>query len=370
MKKYLSMFLILVLTLVCLTSCSSEIGSYLKNYDYKPDVVENISLNMYIIVEDGTSDNALTTVKRMINQHTVSEYNITLNLFYVKASEYEKTVTAAVAADTADIVLINSKALFQTLAGNGSLFDLTDYFRDTSYGFATLNTVITPALLAATAQNGAYYTVPNNHVVGSYRYLLIDKAVARDELKYSNALLASYDTYEKTEELRTAMENAGYIPDEKVKVVTGGYADKEAYEADGYVCNIISYPEVTGDEAFSSGFAIVKHASYESATDTDKAKLKKDRYARTMQILYNINTDTYLRNLLQYGVRGTNYTLDENGTVTRVSTGENVYYMNLLYTGDIFRAYYCDAFGWNKAAEENGKKQNDESLVTAAAKTE
>ena len=82
-----------------------------------------------------------------------------------------------------------------------------------------------------------------------------------------------------------------------------------------------------------------------------------------MKIIYSINTDTYLRNLLQYGVMGTNYTV-ENGDIVRIAEGENVYHMDLLHTGDIFKAEFCSEINWTKTAYDNGVAQNKDSVAS------
>ena len=76
-----------------------------------------------------------------------------------------------------------------------------------------------------------------------------------------------------------------------------------------------------------------------------------------MQIVYALNADAELRNLLQYGVSGTNYEYIDNNVVLTTSA-DNIYRMNLIYTGDIFLARNCAEIGWTPAAMESGKSQN------------
>ena len=82
-----------------------------------------------------------------------------------------------------------------------------------------------------------------------------------------------------------------------------------------------------------------------------------------MEIVYALSADVTLKNLLQYGHKGTNYTLDSNEVVTSYTEGAGVYKMNMLYTGNVFNAYYCEEIGWNAAAYNNGVEQNKESVV-------
>ncbi len=137
-----------------------------------------------------------------------------------------------------------------------------------------------------------------------------------------------------------------------VVFLTGAmYEDKAAIEAQGWICNVIEVPTITSAEALESSFAVVKHEN-DSATYAD----------RVMQIIYAFNTDTYLHNLLLYGVEDMNYTLHE-GEVTL--TGDD-YRMSYLYTGNMFISYYCDELGYTKTVAENGALQNKDAVVYVA----
>ena len=220
-------------------------------------------------------------------------------------------------------------------------------FSDDMPAYGKLNTIVAESLLDVAKSEGSFYVVPNNHVVGYYEYLLIDKATARDALNYSNTELLSYTTYEQTAELRAKMAENGYDPDSCVKIVTGKYEDRALYTQAGYYCNIINCPQATEEEVYSSAFAIGAGCEYPE---------------RAMEIIYAINTDEELRNTLQYGIKGTNYNLDGNGNVVRVSDAENTYRMNPLYTGNLFLLYYCNEIGWTKDVADNGRLQNDASV--------
>ena len=37
--------------------------------------------------------------------------------------------------------------------------------------------------------------------------------------------------------------------------------------------------------------------------------------------------------------------------------------MDLLYTGDIFKAYFCEELGWNEAAKADYAAQNEQAVV-------
>ena len=391
MKKILCLLLVVVMSFMLFSCGDDTIGAELDDLKeiYNPVVREDMELDFYIIVEDGTTENAISTVQRMINQYLSDNFKTTLDMHYVTADQYENEVMTAVQAtgdDKADIVLVVGKDMFDNLYENHHLANITDFYSTTKYG--RLNTQITSTILdgvvvteqRTTHENVPYdvfykYVVPNNHIVGSYEYILIDKDSARD-VCYSDDKLKLMTTYDLTAELRASLEENGFNPDDCVKQVTGKYEDKVMYEAEGYYVNISRYPTVDAAEAFMSSFGIVRHEKdlrHENTEDidpnTDPEDIVKedtsylDYYDRCMEVIYAINSDVYLRNLLQYGIKGTNYTENADGTVTSFTDGDGVYKMNLIYTGDIFKAYFCEELGWNSEVAANGENQNKQSQL-------
>ena len=344
-------------------------------YDGYPTVSEipDIAINLYIIVEDSTLDESLgasipanadqklgevtqsiNTVNNAIKDFTSTQYHTEVNVVYVKASDYDSVVLDAVLADNNDkkaasIVLINSYTLMQDLYNTGKLCSLDSYLATTKYG--TLNTSIPSALLEASKIDSSLYSVPNNHVIGEYEYLLINKEAAlANKISEDNAL--ALVTYE------AALEAFGYtdgdsVPSNVIGLVSGSYEDRYSFEAQGYYCNVVKNPTADKNEAFASAFAIINR-------NTEGGKI--DYNERAMEVIYGINTNTTLRNLLQYGVAGTNYTLgEEEGVIESLMSGSNRYDMNLIFTGDIMNALYCDQIGWNAETKENAIKQNADS---------
>ena len=98
------------------------------------------------------------------------------------------------------------------------------------------------------------------------------------------------------------------------------------------------------NEVFSSAFSIVNGIQYPD---------------RAMEIIYLLNTDTYFRNLLQYGVEGVNYVKDQNGNIAPFIEGDGVYNMNMLHTGSSFMLYYSEF--WTEEMKTVGLMQNKES---------
>ena len=355
MKKILALLLALIMCSFTFIGCDNaedELGGYIGNYPETDEQIEKLTLNLYIITDDRTSDFAVTTVKRMVTQYTEQKFKTELIVHYLKESEYDAKVLTAVTSNdknSANIVLVNSPELMTQLVNTKKLADLTVFLDDNDYKqYHSLNGSIPKPLLAGSKIGKNLYSIPNNHPIGEYKYLVINKEMARDILKFSPEKLTSYKTLEDASELTEKISEYGKNPEDYVYYVSGNYGLRAEYEAEGNYCNVSVYPTVDENEAFSSAFAIVN---------------KGQKYVeRSMQIIYAINNDAYLRNLLQYGVEGTNYVV-QNGDIKRVSSGENVYYMNINYTGDVFLAEYCSEIGWDKVSEENANNQNNQAVL-------
>ena len=82
-KKILALVLCTVLAVLALVSCEDQVGSYLPNYDWKPEVVEKKTFDLYIITDSNTDeveDTVFITVQDKINQYIGDKYNTTLNI--------------------------------------------------------------------------------------------------------------------------------------------------------------------------------------------------------------------------------------------------------------------------------------------------
>lgn len=349
MKRLLCIVLCLVMTVFTLASCGEDvIGEFLENYPEIDTTVEELTLNICIIAGEGTTSIAKDTVRQKLTQYAKEDFNTILNFTFYTEAEYAEAVKSACKEDSkprADIVLINSKELANSLVNDGLLVDLTDFYKTNDYG--TLNVDITPTILSAAKINDKLYTVPNNHVVGQFEYVMMKKSAVR-ALYYSDEQIAGIDTAEEIEALRTALATA--FPSEDINtlisVKNGGYAQIGADSA--YLYNVLKKPVVTADDAHAGAFAIVKGT--------------KDAN-RCMEIIYAFNTDSEYKNTLQYGVEGANYTIDsQTGVVTRVKTGDSVYNMNNLYTGNAFIAYPCEEIGWTSADITSGLLHNQSTV--------
>ena len=123
----------------------------------------------------------------------------------------------------------------------------------------------------------------------------------------------------------------------------GNYVDENGVE---YYAVPVSYPTATAEDIYGNMFAVAK-----TTLDVE----------RSMQIITYLNTNAEIRNLLQYGIQGQHYTI-ENGVVKRAADKNNNYYMmDLEVTGNAFIAHREP--GTNASIWENGKNQNRDSLV-------
>ena len=400
MKKLLSLALCIVLICFALVGCAEDIiGEYLSNYNTNAVTDDQIEkLNFYIITGDNTSEEAKITVPQNINAYIKEKHRIVLNIKYYTADEYLDAVNSAIAktneSERPDIILINSKNMFYDLYNSNKLVKLNDLY--SSKDFRSINTVIDSTLLRATTQNtgGDKYVVPNNHVMGVYKYIVIDKSIARDTLHFSNAEIEAMTTEESLTELKAAINTYydsnpdGNLSKEEflekcVKIVSGGYKDKLLLEygvgdeteitADSlkknYV-NISEYPSATEDEAFLSAFAIVRQLTDTSDTYTEEEQaVLTSHYSKCMKIIYALNTDVQLKNMLQYGYVGTNYRFEKNeknentNYVNLIKNPEVIYEMDPIYTGNLFISYYCNEIGWTEKVHNDILRQNADAII-------
>ncbi len=282
MKKIISFLMCIVILCFTLVGCAEdEIGAYLPNYkENMNNKEEPTELNFYIIVGDNTSEDAKATVPREINVYLKEKYNITLNINYCLESEYNDKVIAA-AKDTeilkdsdghelknadgtplsnrADIVLINSYDLYNTLKNEDLLVNLTSYFSPEGK-YRALNAKIESNLLDASLvdeskldENGNKieiynrYVVPNNQRIGEYDFMVINKHLARDILnlapgdEISNITSLDSEMYLKLIDRMTSYYNETASLYEEyptlddfivanVRNLKGNYEDKIAYE--------------------------------------------------------------------------------------------------------------------------------------------
>lgn len=402
MKKLLSLLLCIVLVCLTLVGCAEDvIGEYLPNYQTGAVTDDQIEkLNFYIITGEGTSSDAKITVPQNINTYLKEKYHIELNIHYLtefatetQAKSYADTVYDAmnttVESERPDIILINSADMFDKLYADDELLALNaapfDFY---NVDYKSLNKTLDPTLLAASLVDNAYYTVPNNHVIGHYEYIVIDKAMARDTLHFSEDEIKAMTTIESLEELKNAITeyNSELDVNDYVKVITDGYyADYESLHYSNLqnnetstnkvnFVNIKAYPNTTKEQAFLSAFSIVKQLDDDgdpTKYSEEKVAILNNHYSKCMKIIYALNSDAELKNMLQYGYVGTNYSFvtnekHENTNYITLNTNPTVRYeMNNIHTGDPFISYYCESLSWTESVHTSWLKQNADAKTPA-----
>ena len=386
LKRVFALVLCVVMFSALLVGCEEDMTQHWLDY-YKaenkgqPVDIPEVVIDFYIIKGDEMSEdpNITKTVQDKLNQYFTQKYNTKLNIKYYTESEYASVVDGFT-DETSGIVLVNSYEMMDKLSGK--FVDVNPYLTSDDYmsqGYGKLNTQISISLLDAAriVENGVekLYCVPNNHIIGSYEYIVIDKAVAT-KLLYAKSTLENMTSWELTESLREDAINHYTFADGVVpfiesvdyadydansgavvtRVVNAPYEAKAIIEGNNMIVNVASYPVADKYEAYSSAFAILNAAPVSPTNASEKVDFAL--YSeRAIQVIYEINANSEIRNLLQYGVENVNYFLDEHNLV--VPNDEKRYDLNLVYTGDVFKALYSSE--WTKEDAEFGKLQNKDS---------
>lgn len=121
------------------------------------------------------------------------------------------------------------------------------------------------------------------------------------------------------------------------------YRDIKDDESVRYYAVAIGYPTLEETDLFSNLFGICRYS----------ASTKK-----SMTVLNELNTNPALRNLLQYGVEGTNYTLTDKGQVHMLNDS---YSMDLEKTGNVMIAYTYE--GTDLTWYDSALAQNRDTVV-------
>ena len=132
----------------------------------------------------------------------------------------------------------------------------------------------------------------------------------------------------------------GSTNDFAVGIVKGTGEELDKY-SDKYYSVVLEYPVADQQDLFKSMFAV-------SAFSANPAKC--------VELITQLNTDETFRNLLQYGVLGANYELDDDECAHR--TSDNLYNMDVFKTGNMFVAYPDADKGMSRRTWENAQTQD------------
>ncbi len=458
--------LCLLLAMAMLVSCFAFAGCS----DDKDDTVEGdgtgtaattATLTLWIPTDEDTTEEAILAVQEAINKITKPKFDTAIELHAIPSDEYEDAIDArlteieeAIAFEEEEAARKKEEAK-QNAAQGTTASDETTPVADETYvndigmtvvkypeveptqmdiflvrGYDNyvayqergvlsaldaemgttgkqLSKYIYPTLLSQSKLNGATYAIPNNHGIGEFKYLLVNKRLV-DELYWdadklttitdcidfikdvqmftdvtpflapvvapgihywsedgSWSLIASqiplmgtFDTYTppkmifyNTEVIdnmylmKHLEETNGFAADPEnceefaVGVVTGDVSLKAQYE-DEYYVHVYEYPRATEDDIYGNMFAVSTYTK---------------SLSRSMEILTYLNTHEDLRTVLQYGVEGTHWKVnDKDDSVIDIISDD--YKMNLLETGNVYMTYPGEGIPmsyWDGVKEQN-----------------
>ncbi len=230
----------------------------------------------------------------------------------------------------------NMLAEYTYLLVDKELADKYDYNINTFTGFADLsdflakvkaNENIVPFEKEPDAL-GIFYTFSEDVAIGTY-FDPIKGFNAEDPASgFDIQNLFEIDEYVSHLALMEEYNNSGYFAGNTangyaVKVVKGDASLAEIYAAEDseYEIKVIQNPFVLREAVFDGMLAVTSYSS-----DNERA----------MEIVEAINTDSAIKNLLQYGIEGVNYEVNEDNTVTRLNNG---YMMDNALTGNVYMGY-------------------------------
>lgn len=239
-KKLISIalcFLTLVSTFA-LTGCDKSNDSEEEEDSSKK--VDLVTLNMFIVTDDSTTEHQKQAVEIAINELTIKDYKTKLNINYIKEDEYWDTIEQTledieayesenkkttkknkktlsldqlytdmrengINIDTPqiDIIVFNDYDKYVEYATENKLVALDSYLKTES---KVLTSYIYPSYLEAAKLGGKNtYGIPVNGPIGTYEYIAIDRELAQKYIK--NADMQVADAFESQEEYDEYFDN-------------------------------------------------------------------------------------------------------------------------------------------------------------------
>ena len=472
MKKKLSCLLIAIAMLAGMSSCMGN-----KETGIDTDVSEyNMTLTLWLPTSEDTTTEAVSMVEDAINKITKKSCKTAVKITAIPEDEYDEklkekiedveaaakrtaeeeasrrkaekeakkkgetlpTETTEVSSDLGfvtgedgelievfpdvredqfDIFCIKGYDNFAYYAENGYLSPLDETIDASA---KLIKSYIYPTFLEWAKLSGdkTVYAVPNNHVIGDYTYLLINKEQC-DKLKYDPSELTTLlgcqqfiEDVGKTSSITPLRDSYWYTgmhfwnsteDSDQFSVLSSIISDEKSYDSRLTLRNTFALKD------FNKGVIMMKELKEQGyigngtaedfgvgiiTCDNTEIEQYQDKYythviqapratteevyssmfsvslntldvSRSMKIITLINTDPTIRTLLQYGVQGKhwdyNYELTENGEQTiRIISDD--YKMNLEDTGNVFMTYPGENIPMSYW--ESGKQQNLDSMIS------
>lgn len=433
-----------------------------------------MTLTLWLPTDEDTTEEAIEAVKTAINEVTKAKFKTNIDLRLIPSGEYEAAVDErityienAIAAEEAaakakreeakklkeqgittestaeetesteteeetiknelgmtelkypgvgdqqfDIFLIRGYDNYKALCERDALSILDDELNGAS---KLMKTYIYPTFLDLAKYNGSTYAIPNNHVVGEYTFLAINKDLV-DKYYYDidnlSSLLKCKDfilDMAKSEPSIPAFVGTPFTVGMRYwssngsdfSVLASQITNTSSYNTKTLPKNIFSIKAFTDTYIFTRELEAAGVISNKSPEDVDKFAVglikggaeiyeeygdeyylsiyEKPRFedediygamfavsaytknlSRSMEIINYINTDPTLRTILQYGVEGVHYSYDEETkTIAKLSDD---YKMNLVETGNVYMTY--PDYGVPMSYWSLGKTQNQETCIS------
>jgi hypothetical protein len=318
---------------------------------------------------------------------TTGEDDLTEETDETMLSEYglEKTVYPEEDGDQLDIFLVKGLEAYQDYFDRGVLAQLDE---ELSVNSKILLDYIYPTFLSAAKIEGGTYAIPNNHMVGEYEYILINKELF-DKYYFdpdSITIISNLEEFVET----VGTQERGYVPvlntsesyiyyPTQTKSVLAGYAAGAAaagvkavpgnlfanrqyktaaalmldWMNAGYIETNGTVEDTNFGVAFVKGdysllekyeddyyVTIYKNATFENSEVFDSmyaVGAYTKNVARCMEVIKYLTINDELRNTFQYGVEGVHYEFDFITGIVNIISDE--YIMNPLHTGNQFKLW-------------------------------
>lgn len=358
-----------------------EIESRIKEIEEKQEMEEKLEAARKVAQKAAKAAGVTTSPPETTEKVTETEETL------VDEFGLKKTVYPEVDGEQLDIFLINDYSKYKDYYDRGVLVQLDE---ELSVNSKALKDYIYPTFLNAVRIEGGTYAIPNNHVVGEYQYMLINRELFDkyyfdiDKITVINDLNEYVETVAAKEKAVTpvldtiGVESFLYYPMNSRSVIAGYAAGKLAEGSSATPKNIFAVRQYKLAEASLLNWN--KDGSYVKADSIDgkdfgvafvagdyalRDKYEEDYYvvtykypnfdnseayagmyavgaftkstSRCMEVITLLTLNEDFRNIFQYGVEGEHFERDEyTGDLHSIS---NEYKMNPLYTGNQFKLW-------------------------------
>lgn len=425
-----------------------------------------MTLTLWVPTQEGTTEEALELVEEAINRITQAQYDTAIKLYGIPTDDYEEAVKKQIsdikirveeaeqraierrkaereAAKRGETLppeeyeedeslknpydlIVNSGAGYPHVENNQLDIFLIRGYEDYSYyaneflieslneelngASKILRSYIYPSFFEAAKIDGSVYGVPNNHALGEYTYMIVNKDLA-DKYGYSEkellsvgncqslladiaadtelsgvvpfwgdiepaylqywsgkssddfSVLASKVTADQTID-QVKLENVFNITDFVDSVYYNklytelGYVSK-AESVEDFGVAIVKGTPAEIEELYGEGYYVRTYQSPEGSLDDYCSAVFSiscftESVPRSMEILTLLNTSEELRTVLQYGVEGEHWKQDELDNEVIVELKDD-YNMDLADTGNVYMTYptYGEPMDWSSAKTQN-----------------